>query len=685
MQPYAGKGRGMQFPMAKGTEVLLTFVDGDPDRPLIAGAINTAAAPGPVTASNQTESVIQTGGNNRIRFEDQAGSERIILETPSAGSWIRVGAPNDPEPIEDLDSGSGIRIQSSANVWLESGFGYGDYHGGTKPTSSTDTAPPNAQALINYFLSPNLSYNPKGLKNYVGGGYVDTAAEGLLNAAIAAEATAKNNYDTAAAAVKTAAAKVMTAQNYLNGLPDNNSPSRTNADYAVYHRAEADLANAETAFARDRATQEAKKVNHDAAIAETASKKTAAINNSTLADIIDTNRVHLQVSAMDTITTQEGNIYDFGGYWNYNLGNSYAEDHIKQDADLNMLHTVSFPADGTSNYNPLAIVGTLGPMIASIGVATAIGAAAGAGSPPSLSTLAMTSAALAVGGIVVSSISMPVHDAASGNKDLSDLLSDPDKSGDAVIKTPTDRVKASKIATDGKLTQLETNMTAGTTWVSKTFGDAYSFNQGNSIEISHGNTEEHSTGDSHDFVYGGTHEETKYNGKGIMTSWSESGSGESKELSFNPLDGSFTKFEYKSSNAMLFSFEAAVATMPKLDLSIALSNMHTTLGLSAGMRMEVEAALGLSVSMKYNAGFAIEMESNAATKAEFDWETKAFVLKGPGTQFDQKAAIEAELQKMVMSEHTSFIDKGKIKLEKGEMTLGDKKLTIGKGMLFQGV
>jgi hypothetical protein len=89
--------------------------------------------------------------------------------------------------------------------------------------------------------------------------------------------------------------------------------------------------------------------------------------------------------------------------------------------------------------------------------------------------------------------------------------------------------------------------------------------------------------------------------------------------------------------------------------------------------------------MKYNAGFAIEMESNAATKAEFDWETKAFVLKGPGTQFDQKAAIEAELQKMVMSEHTSFIDKGKIKLEKGEMTLGDKKLTIGKGMLFQGV
>jgi hypothetical protein len=38
---------------------------------------------------------------------------------------------------------------------------------------------------------------------------------------------------------------------------------------------------------------------------------------------------------MDTVTTQEGNIYDFGGYWNYNLGNSYAEDHVNQKAALN--------------------------------------------------------------------------------------------------------------------------------------------------------------------------------------------------------------------------------------------------------------------------------------------------------------------------------------------------------------
>jgi hypothetical protein len=45
----------------------------------------------------------------------------------------------------------------------------------------------------------------------------------------------------------------------------------------------------------------------------------------------------VNVSSLDTFTTQEGNIYDFGGYWNYNLGNSYEENHMLQDssAELN--------------------------------------------------------------------------------------------------------------------------------------------------------------------------------------------------------------------------------------------------------------------------------------------------------------------------------------------------------------
>ena len=117
-QPYAGTEHGMHFPLHKGTEVLLTFVDGDPDRPVIAGAVPNPETASPVTAANQTESVIQTGGYNKIRFEDLIGSERIIMETPAANSWIRMGTPNDPTYIEDKLKGKGIKI-STKGVLIE--------------------------------------------------------------------------------------------------------------------------------------------------------------------------------------------------------------------------------------------------------------------------------------------------------------------------------------------------------------------------------------------------------------------------------------------------------------------------------------------------------------------------------------------------------------------------------------
>jgi len=119
-QPYAGAEHGMHFPLHKGTEVLLTFVDGDPDRPVIAGAVPNAETTSPVTAANQTESVIQTGGKNKIRFEDLLGSERIIMETPAANSWIRMGTPNDPDYVRDRLKGKGIKIYTKGELIEES-------------------------------------------------------------------------------------------------------------------------------------------------------------------------------------------------------------------------------------------------------------------------------------------------------------------------------------------------------------------------------------------------------------------------------------------------------------------------------------------------------------------------------------------------------------------------------------
>ncbi len=67
-QPSAGIGHGLHFPLKPGIEVLIAFIDGDPDRPIIVGAVPNPITPSPVVAANATESVIRTGSGARIRF-----------------------------------------------------------------------------------------------------------------------------------------------------------------------------------------------------------------------------------------------------------------------------------------------------------------------------------------------------------------------------------------------------------------------------------------------------------------------------------------------------------------------------------------------------------------------------------------------------------------------------------------
>jgi len=97
-QPYAGANYGMHFPLHRGTEVLLTFVDGDPDRPIIAGSVPNPDTMTPVTGDNQTQSMIRTGGGNQMAIEDNKGSQFISLISSALGSYFRIGQPNSDGP-----------------------------------------------------------------------------------------------------------------------------------------------------------------------------------------------------------------------------------------------------------------------------------------------------------------------------------------------------------------------------------------------------------------------------------------------------------------------------------------------------------------------------------------------------------------------------------------------------------
>src|SRR5512132_2931841 len=108
LQPHGGDIEGWHFPLRKGTEVIFTFLGGDPDRPVIAGVVPNLHTPSPVTRANHTTNVIQTGGRNRFELEDRAGHERITLKTPYANTMLRMGAPNDTHNFIFRTDGSGV-------------------------------------------------------------------------------------------------------------------------------------------------------------------------------------------------------------------------------------------------------------------------------------------------------------------------------------------------------------------------------------------------------------------------------------------------------------------------------------------------------------------------------------------------------------------------------------------------
>lgn len=97
--PWSGKGFGMQFIPRIGQEVIVTFIDGDPDRPLVTGCVYNGDNTLPYALpDNQTQSGIKTnsskggGGFNELRFEDKKDAEEVFLQ---AQKDLKVNVLND--------------------------------------------------------------------------------------------------------------------------------------------------------------------------------------------------------------------------------------------------------------------------------------------------------------------------------------------------------------------------------------------------------------------------------------------------------------------------------------------------------------------------------------------------------------------------------------------------------------
>lgn len=85
-QAWAGKQWGATFVPRVGMEVVVSFIDGDPDRPIVTGCVNNAVTmPSYDLKPEETRTVLRTrsspkgSGFNELRIEDKTGREQIFL------------------------------------------------------------------------------------------------------------------------------------------------------------------------------------------------------------------------------------------------------------------------------------------------------------------------------------------------------------------------------------------------------------------------------------------------------------------------------------------------------------------------------------------------------------------------------------------------------------------------------
>ena len=119
----AGKERGSFFLPEIGDEVIVGFINSDPDHPVVLGMMNSSAKPAPLTASDDNhEKGFTTRSKMKFIFNDDKKS--VILETP-AGKKITVNEDAGVIKLEDENSNTitmnpdGIKIESGKDIILK--------------------------------------------------------------------------------------------------------------------------------------------------------------------------------------------------------------------------------------------------------------------------------------------------------------------------------------------------------------------------------------------------------------------------------------------------------------------------------------------------------------------------------------------------------------------------------------
>ncbi|VVP02657.1 type VI secretion system tip protein VgrG [Pseudomonas fluorescens] len=236
--PWSGKGFGMQFVPRIGQEVIVTFIDGDPDRPLVTGCVYNGdnALPYALPA-NQTQSGIKTqsskggGGFNELRFEDKKDAEEVFLQ---AQKDFKINVLNDTTATVGHDETLTVQNartrtvkEGDETVTLEKGKRSVTIQTGSDNLDVKDSRTVKVGANQTHSTGGNYEHKVTGNYNLTVDGNLTIKVTGTLTLESGASFTIKSGADLAAQATTSISQKAGTSLSNQAGTSLENKAATT--------------------------------------------------------------------------------------------------------------------------------------------------------------------------------------------------------------------------------------------------------------------------------------------------------------------------------------------------------------------------------------------------------------------------------------------------------------------------
>lgn len=142
-QDWAGKGWGSVSMPHVGNEVIVSFLNGDPDRPIITGRVyNAEQMPPQDLPDNKHKNILQDDYGNEIVLDATPGDEHIRIYSPSHDSLVDIGKSiktNTESDSTSFTTGSNAEAVLGNKASLAIG-NYGTANIGTKATANIGAA-----------------------------------------------------------------------------------------------------------------------------------------------------------------------------------------------------------------------------------------------------------------------------------------------------------------------------------------------------------------------------------------------------------------------------------------------------------------------------------------------------------------------------------------------------------------